>query len=435
MINPILVATLGLAGMSLLIVLQVPIGIAMAVTGFVGFGFLSGWGPAITLLSTEPTGVMTNPDLAVIPLFILMGTFASFAGLSEDLFNVAYAFLGHRRGGLGFTTVGACGLFGSICGSSPAAVATFAGTAFPQMIKRKYSPSFASGCVAAGGTLSAMVPPSIVMVIYAVMTEQFIITIFIAAIIPAIMQIAMYFLAIAGYTSFDPYAAPPGERLSWQDALRAFRRSWASLTIMVAVFGGIYSGVFTVNEAAAVGAGLALLICLGRRKMTAKVFMDALNQTAVTTAMIYIIIIGANVFIYFLTVTQMPKTLVAMLSSWEVPKVVTLGAMLILYIILGAIFDELAAMLATLPLVLPLVIDMGYSPVWWGIINVVVIEIGMLAPPIGMNVFVLYGVLGGKIPLKTIYQGIIPFLFADLLRLALLLFFPVLCTWLPSVMK
>ncbi|MCG6878441.1 MAG: TRAP transporter large permease [Deltaproteobacteria bacterium] len=432
--DPITIAILGIVAMFVLIVLRVPIGIAMAVVGVAGYGILSGFAPALTILGTEASSAMANVDLAVIPLFLLMGNFATSAGLSSDIYNLAYAFVGHRRGGLALSTIGGCGFFGAICGSSTATAATFGRIALPEMLSRGYSRRLATGCIAAGGTLGSLVPPSVIIVIYAVAAEEFIIELFKAAVIPAILQIILYFVAIMVTVRLDPSAGPAGPRMSWLERFRILIKSWGAVLILVGVIGGIYGGVFTVTEAAAFGASATFIFALGRRRLTKEAFWEALTGTAVTTAFIYVIIIGANVFTYFIALSRMPDTMVTAISGLHASKFVILAILLLLYLILGSIFDSVSAMLITLPFVLPLITQLGYSPVWWGIINVVVIEIGMITPPIGLNVFVLQGV-APDIPLKSIFRGIMPFFYVDVFRLVALTVFPWLTLWLPSVLR
>jgi tripartite ATP-independent transporter DctM subunit len=432
--DPVLLASLGILALFFLIVLQVPIGIAMGAIGIIGFAFLSDFGPALSLISSETISALSNPDLAVVPIFLLMGNFATASGLSGDIYSLAYAIMGHRRGGLAMATIFGCGFFGAICGSSTATAATFGRVALPEMLKRKYSPSFATGCIAAGGTLGSLVPPSVILIIYAVMAEEFILKLFIAAIIPAIISIASYFIAISIYVRINPKAGPPGQRMGWPDRFRAVYRSWGAILTLLVVVGGIYGGVFTVNEAAAFGAIITLVFAFFRGRLAKKVFWNALTGTAITTAMIYVIIIGANTITYFITLTHMPDTVVGSISNLQLPSGAVIFLLLVVYLVLGSIFDTIAAMLITLPFVLPLVESLGYNAVWWGIVNVVVIEIGLITPPIGLNVFVLQGV-AREFPLNVIFRGIFPFLIADIFRLAFIVVFPILILWLPSIMS
>jgi tripartite ATP-independent transporter DctM subunit len=302
------------------------------------------------------------------------------------------------------------------------------------MLERRYAPHFAAGCIAAGGTLGSLVPPSVILIIYAVMAEEFIITLFIAAIIPAIISIASYFAAISIYLRINPSAGPSGPRMAWPERIRTILRCWGVIFILLVVVGGIYGGIFTVTEAAAFGTVLCFLFALGRRKLTRENFWEALTGTALSASMIYVIIIGANVMTYFVTVTHMPDNVINLISGLQLPTFAVLAILLIVYLLLGSIFDTVAAMVITLPFVLPLITGMGYSPIWWGIVNVVVIEIGMITPPIGLNVFILHGV-APDLPLSQIFRGIVPFLFADITRLIILVAFPVLILWLPALLQ
>ncbi len=428
--DPILLASLGMAGMIVLIGLHIPIGIAMALAGFIGFGFLGGFGPAATLFATEPIGVISNLDLAVIPLFLLMGSFAGVSGLSADIYRLAYALVGHRRGGLALATIGGCAGFGAVCGSSLATAATMGRVALPEMLKRGYSQTLATGSIAAGGTLGMLIPPSVIMVIYAFLTEQFVITLFIAALIPALLAVTFHFIAIGVVVRINPEAGPAGERMTWSERWVVARQSWGVMLLLVAVIGGIYGGVFTVTEAAALGAGLAFLFTVGRGKLSAESFWLVLKETASNTAMIYLIISGASIFTYFITTSKMPDALVTSIIAMHLSPLVVIGILMIVFLILGSIFDTIAAMVITMPFVFPLVIGLGYDPIWWGIVLVMVIEIGMITPPIGLNVFVLYGV-AKTIPLQTIFRGIVPFLIADLARLTIIVLFPTITLWLP----
>jgi tripartite ATP-independent transporter DctM subunit len=433
MTDPLTIGALGLLGMFALIALHVPIGAAMGITGFVAFGVTSGFAPALTLFGTETATALGNLDLAAIPLFLLMGSFASVAGLSADVYHLAHAFVGHRRGGLATSTIWGCAGFGAVCGSSVATAAAMTNVALPEMRKRGYSASLATGSIAAGGTLGILIPPSIIMIIYALMTEQFVVTLYVAAIVPSVIAVALQLLAVGVVVRLDPGAGPAGPRTGWTERLAVARRSWAVIFLTLVIFVGIYAGIFTVNEAAAVGAALAFMFALGRRRLSWSSFVGCLVETASTTGMIYLCLIGANMLTYFVTSSGLPEAMVAGIRELDLPPLLVLTALLVMYIVLGAVFEEVSAMLITLPFVLPLVTSLGYSPVWWGIIMVVVIEIGMIAPPIGLNVFVVHN-LTRDIPMRTIYAGIMPFLYADLVRLAILTLLPGLTMWLPSLM-
>jgi len=427
--DPILIVLLGIGAMFVLIALHVPVGISMMVIGVGGYAILVGVRPALSTLVSETAGNIENPGLAVIPLFLLMGSFATAGGLSAEIYRLANAFLGHRKGGLAFATMGGCGIFGAVCGSSTATAATFGRVALPEMLKRGYAPHFAAGTIAAGGTLGALVPPSVIMIIYAVVTRENILDLFAAAVVPAVLAVLFHFAAIRIYLMRYPEAAPAGERFNWRERWQATKGAWAVLILLVAVLGGIYGGVLTVDEAAAAGAMLSLGFAIVRRRLTWRRFFDALIESAAATAMIYVVIFGASVFAYFITVARVPPALTTWIGGLDLPPLAIIFVLLIAYVIMGAIFDTVSAMLITLPFVLPIVVHLGYDPIWWGIINVVVVELGMITPPIGMNVFVLHG-LAPDIRLGRIFAGVTPFVLSDLARLAVLTLFPILTLYL-----
>lgn len=435
MSDPIVIALAGLGVMFILILLHVPIGVAMGVVGVAGFAAIVGVDPALTLLATEPAAVFTNLDLAVIPLFLLMGGLAAAAGLASDIYNLAYAFIGHRRGGLALATIGGCGGFGAVCGSAIATTATFGRVALPEMLRRGYSPALATGSIASGGTLGIIVPPSSIMVIYAILTEQFIVHLFIAAIIPAIMAICFYMIATALYVHFvDPKAGPAGPRMPWPERWQVIKANWGVLLLATVVLGGIYTGIFTVNEAAAVGVTMALAFAILRRRLTWHGFLNVLVESSATALMIYVMIIGASIFSYFMSVAHAPDRLIEGINGLQLSGAMVIVILLIMYILLGAIFDEVAALVMTMPFVLPVIKHFGYDLVWWGIINVIIVEIGMICPPIGINVFVIHS-MRKDIKIGAIYRGIMPYLAADIVRLALLTMFPALALWTLRVLK
>lgn len=427
------IASIGLGGMLLLMVLHVPIGVSLLLSGLVAFGLMAGLQPALALLASEPAGYLVNLDLAVIPLFLLMGMFAGAAGLSTDLYRLAAAFLGHRRGGLAYATIGGCAGFGAICGSSIATVATMTRVALPEMRDRHYDEGFAAGTIAAGGTLGILIPPSIAMVVYAVLTEQFIVTMFAAAILPAVVAVAFQFAAIAAYVRFRPGLAPTGVRADWTERRLRLRQSWRVFVLIASVSGGIYTGIFTATEAAAVGCVLAALFAWVRGRLTWAALRDTVLDTATTTAMIYLMVIGASLFTFFLTASRLPAEAIAWIQQlgWE-PLMVML-AIVVFYIILGCFFETLSALVITLPFVFPLVIALGYDPVWFGIVCVMVVELGLITPPMGMNLFVING-MAPHVSIARIAVGTLPFLVSDMARLLLLILLPSLALWLPKAL-
>ena len=433
MSDPVTVGTIGFAGMFALIALHVPIGAAMGIAGLVAFGLLAGFKPAVSLFGTETATALGNLDLAAIPLFLLMGNFAAVAGMAADIYRLAHALVGHWRGGLAYSTILGCGGFGSVCGSSVATAATMTSIALPEMRKRGYRSSLSTGCIAAGGTLGILVPPSIIMVLYAVLTEQFVITLYVAAIVPALIAVALLLAAVAVVVRVDRGAGPAGPKADRAELTGALRQSWPVLFLLVVICGGIYGGVFTVNEAAAIGTVLSFGLAGLRRRLSWKALYDVMVETASTTGMIYMMLIGANVLSYFVTASRLPEVTVNAIQHLNVAPLAIVAVLLAIYIVLGAIFEEVSVMLITLPFALPMIVGFGYSPVWWGIINVIVIEIGMIAPPIGLNVFVVHS-LARDIPMKTIYAGIMPFFYAEVALLAILVLFPALTMWMPQAM-
>ena len=429
--DPITTGLLGLLAMFVLIVLQVPIGIAMGIVGVVGCGMIIGLEPAITLVRTEPSSAMSSEGLAVIATFLLMGNLAHASGLSAELYRLAHGFLGHRRGGLSLATIGACAGFGAVCGSSVATAATMTKIALPEMLQRGYSRELASGTIAAGGTLGMIIPPSVVMLLYGILTENSVIALFLAAVIPGLLAVVLYSLAVSVYVRMYPQEAPLGERSSSVERRKVVRESWAVMLLVVVVSGGIYSGAFTVTEAASVGASMALILALLRGRLNRRNFFSVLGDTAANTGLIFTIIIGASIFSYFATLSGLPEAIVASIEALGLEPLLVIVLLQVMYLILGSIFDTIAAMVLTLPFVYPLIISMGYDPVWWGVINIVVIELGMITPPIGINVFVLHGI-ARALPLPVIFRGVTPFIIADLVRLAILTLAPSMSVFLPK---
>jgi len=432
--DPLFLALTGFLIMLGLIALHVPIGVAMALVGVTGFAQIVGWGPAISLMASEPASTMGNLDLAVVPLFMLMGSLATTGGLAGDVYNLAAALLGHRRGGLATTTVLASAGFGAVCGSGIATTATFGRVAMPEMLARGYAPGLAAGTIAAGGTLGIIVPPSGIMILYSVLTETSVLDLFTAALVPAGLTVLCYWLAVRVTVALNPAAGPEGPRVPWGERLIAIRRGWGVLLLGFAVLGGIYSGVFTVSEAASVGVAIAFIFALVRGKLTKATLIGVLAEASAATAMIYIMVFGATIFSYFITVTGAAAFVVEWISALNVAPLVVIFLLLALYIVMGAFFDEVAAMVITLPFVVPLILHYGYDLVWWGIINVAVIGIGMITPPIGINVMVL-NAMHKETPLGVIYRGIFPFLMADLLRLSVLTIWPAITLWLPQMLR
>ena len=429
-------ALLGLAAMMVLAFLRIPMALAMGIVGLIGYAYMRDWNWAVAFATAQTKIYETgrNYTLSVVPLFILMGSFVTRAGMSQELFRAAYAFIGHLRGGLAMATVMACAGFGAICGSSIATAATMAKVAYPSMKKLGYSDALSTGSIAAGGTLGILIPPSTILVIYGIITETNIGKLFAAGILPGILATILLCLAVAWTTWRDPAAGPRGERASWGERLAAFKGVWAVVALFVVVMGGIYGGVFTATEGAAMGAFGAMVFAYARRALTWKSLFASLVESARTTAMIFMILIGALVFAEFVNITTMPKDLTDFVSRFQLHPIAVVAAIMVIYVILGTAMEELSMILLTLPVFFPIIVNLGFDPVWFGILIVVVVEIGLISPPVGMNLFVLSTLLP-EVPTRTVFRGVMPFIVVDCIRLAILVMFPAISLYLPSLMK
>ncbi|MFD1881881.1 TRAP transporter large permease [Paracoccus pacificus] len=418
------VGILGLIALLAIIMLGVPIAAAMAAVGVIGTLMMSPGASVFSLFGTATVQALSSQDLIVIPLFILMGGFAIVAGLSSEIYRLAHAWIGHLKGGLALTTIAACAAFGAICGSSVATTATMVQVALPEMRRRGYSDALIAGSIAGGGTLGSLIPPSVIMVVYAILTQQNVLDLFRAAIIPGLVAVLLYFIAVRIFLLRNPGDGIPMPRAPWSERFAALGYARLTLAVAVVMLGGIYSGIFTVNEGAAVGVALVFATCLIRQRLTRANFADTLRRAAANIAMIYLILIGAEIYKSFLTLTGLPAATVAWVGGLDLPPIAIVAVVIVLYLALGCVFDAMAAMILTMPFVFPLVVgQLGYDPVWWGIMNVMIIEIGMITPPVGINLFVLAG-MRPDLKLREIYRGITPFILVDLLRIVIFLLFP-----------
>jgi len=431
--NPDLVAIGGFVALFALMLLRVPIGIAMGLIGVAGFGLMGDLGPALKLLSQSPIRTATEAGFGVIPMFLLMGAIASASGMSRELFQAANSFLGHRRGGLGMATIAACAGFAAISGSSVATAATFSAVAYPEMRRHHYPQSFATGVIAAGGTLGAMIPPSLVLAIYGIITQQDIGRLYIAGIIPGILAATMYIMTITAIATVRPNYLPPGTRSSWGERWHALRNVWAITLLFLFVIGGLYGGMFTATEAASMGAGGAFVIAVARRTLTRAGFVECLVKSLRTTAAIFTILIGALLFGYFLTVTQTPQKVTQLLTGLGFGRYGILAIIMLMYLVLGCVMDAMAMIILTIPVIFPVITALGFDPIWFGVIIVMTVELGLIHPPVGMNVFVIKSVVR-DVKISTIFFGVIPFVITDLVRLVILIAFPILATYLPERM-
>lgn len=426
--------TVGLIGVVALLVLLasgMPIGISMSVVGVMGFGVLTSFDAAVGLLKLVPYSTCASYTLSVLPLFILMGEFAFHSGLSSELFNACYRWLGFLPGGLAMSSVGGCAGFAAICGTSPATAATMGTIALPEMKKYNYSPALATGSVAAGGTLGILIPPSMGFILYGVVTENSIAKLFVSGIIPGIFLALMFMMVIYITVKRDPKSGPPGPKFTMGEKIIALKGTWGILVLFLFIIGGMMGGWFTATEAAAVGAFGALIFMIGKRKFTWKNLNSCLLETGKISAMVFIIMIGAYLFGYFLTATRIPVFVTEFVTGLPLPPTMILIAILIFYILLGCIMDALAMIVLTVPIFYPAVMSLGFDPIWFGVLIVIVMEQALITPPIGMNVYVIAGV--SDVPLETIFKGVLPFWITMFIFIALLIVFPQLVLFLPNL--
>ena len=427
-------ALLGFAAIFALALLRIPLAFAMGLVGVVGIGLTRGWQPALASTAQVVYETGFAYTLSVIPLFILMGNFVARAGLAHELFQAAYAFIGHLRGGLAHATIAACAGFGAICGSSIATAATMSKVAYPSMKKLGYSDSLSTGVMAAGGTLGIMIPPSTIMVIYGIVTQTNIGKLFAAGVIPGLLTAGLLMVTIAIMTARDPEHAPRGERTSWPDRWRALRGIWGVVLLVIVVLGGIYGGFFTATEGAGFGAAGAFLFALARRRLTWSILLQVLVESARTTAMLFTLLIAATIFANFINFTTLPGDLMKWITHQGLSPTMIIVAMMAIYVLLGTVMEELTMVLLTIPLFFPIVTQLGFDPVWFGVLIVMIVQIGLISPPVGMNLFVLNALLPG-VGLGQIFRGCWPFVAMMILVLGLLIAFPQLSLWLPSLMK
>ncbi len=427
-------ALIGFAVMLLLAFGRVPIALAMGLTGFGGLAILKGIHPAMGSVAATMWVSGFQISLSVIPLFILMGNFVTKAGMARELYQVTHAFVGHFRGGLAMATVMACAGFGAICGSSIATAATMTKVAYPSMKEVGYSDELATGSIAAGGTLGILIPPSTIMVIYGIMTETNIGKLFAAGVLPGLLAVILLCLAVQFITWRNPAAGPRDKRASWSERLRAVGDIWGVVVLFAVVMGGIYGGIFTATEGAGIGAFGAFIFALARRALTWKILYEVLIESARTTSMLFMILIGALIFANFINFTSMPNDLKNFVAQYQISPMLVMVGICVIYVVLGTAMEELSMILLTVPVFFPLVVSMGFDPVWFGIIIVVVVEIGLISPPVGMNMFVVRSLLP-QVSTATIFRGVTPFAIADVVRLGILVAFPSISLYLPSLLN
>ena len=429
-----LIGLLGFIATLVLIAFELPVGIAMGLVGAIGYAAINGTGAMGYILGTAVFDSVSNYGLSVIPLFLMMGVFAARSGLSRDLFAFVNAFVGHLRGGLAIASIGACAGFGAICGSSLATVATITPVALPEMRRYGYDDKLAAGAIAAGGTLGILIPPSIILMVYALLTEQSLGKLFIAAFIPGILGTVLYSIGVLVMTRINPALGPAGPRSTWTERWRATRTVWPVLALFGLVMGGIYVGWFSPTEAAAVGAAGAVLVAAVRGALKRDVLRDGMMETIEISGTLFLVMMGAAVFNFFIETTQLPQLLIQAVNSSGLPPLGIMALIIAFYVVLGCFMDALSMILLTVPFVFPVIKALGFDPIWFGIVIVTVVEIGLITPPIGMNLFVIIGV-AKDLKTRDVVRGVVPFILCDIVRVVLLIAFPILATWLPSTMR
>ena len=426
-------ALIGFAVVLILAFLRMPLGVALGLVGVVGFSELSSLRAGMANAARLVIDSGQSYGLSVVPLFILMGLMVDRGGMAKELYRAAYAFLGHRKGGLAMSTIVACGMFSAICGSSLATAATMSKVSMPEMRRYKYDDSLATASIAAGGTLGILIPPSVILVIYGLITNASVGKLFIAGVLPGLIGVLFYLGAVLFVVSRNPAAGPAGEKSTWGERLIALRDVWATLGLFIFVIGGIYIGAFTPTEAAGMGAAGAIAIAFFRGALTWKVVMEVARETTLTTAKLFMVVFGAMIFSNFVNRAGLPDALLNIAQGFDFPPLGVIFMIILIYLILGCVFESLSMILLTVPIFAPLVQGLGYDLIWFGILVVVATEISLITPPIGMNVFVLKGVLK-DVSVHTIFKGVTPFWVADILRILLIALVPGLALLLPSMM-
>lgn len=427
------IGLIAMVGLFALIMLRVPVAIAMGIAGMLGYAAIDGWETAIATAASTPYDLTQRYALTVVPLFILMGVVASRAGMSRELFQAANAIFSGVRGALAMAAVGACAGFGAICGSSLATAATMSRVAIPEMRSHGYSESIATGVVASAGILGVLIPPSVVLVVYAIIAEQGVPQLFAAALIPGLLGAALHLVVILGIARFSPSAIPLTPTMPWSERLREFYKFWKMALLFLIAVGGIYSGFMSPTEAAAVAALVAIIIAMTSGALDFRGLLESLLETVWTTAMLFVIVVGAFYFSYFIALTQLPNAITEYFKALNVAPFVIILLMVAFYVALGFFLDAISMILITVPVFLPLAEGIGYDGIWFGILVLVSVEIGMITPPVGLNIFVIKGQMP-DIALGDIYRGVVPFLLAHFGLIALLMTLPFIATWLPTVL-
>ena len=428
-----LIGVIGIVVLVLLFFTRMPVAYVMTLVGYLGFSMLVSWEAGLKLLSRDFYDIYSSYGLTIIPLFIFMGQIAFNAGISRRLYDSAYKFVGAYRGGLATATVCACTAFGAVCGSSPATAATMATVGLPEMKRYGYGDELAAGAVASGGGLGMLMPPSVVMIVYGILTEQSIGALFVAGILPAVFMTAWFALAVWGFCLLYPKQGPAGERFTWSQKMRSLWSTGETMVVFILVMGGLFTGLFTPNEAGAVGSASVLAVALVRRQLTWAGFVKSIYETLRTSCMVLLLVAGAVIFGHFLAVTRIPFVVASWVASTDLPAAAVVALIIMVYLVGGCFIDALALIMLTIPIFYPIIIDLGYDPIWFGVIIVLVTQMGVITPPVGINVYVVNGI-AQNVALEAIFKGALPFLIALILGTACIVAFPQIALWLPRLM-
>ena len=429
--SPQLVGVLSVLALLVLIILRVPVAVSLGLVGFVGYAVLEGWTRAGLALGGVPVELASAYGLSVVPLFALMGALATSAGLSRDLFQGANVVFGRTRGALAMAAIAASAVFGAVCGSSVATAATMGRVSIPEMLHFRYAPKLAAGAVAAGGTLGILIPPSLILMIYAIIARQSVAELFAAALIPGVILTVLYVIVVAVIVRTRPDSVPPPERVERRDSARALLKIWHVVLLFTVTLGGIYAGLFTPTEAAAIGAFGAMALALGLRRIRWKAVPNCFVETVRIVSSLTLIVMASTVFSYFVVQTGISKSIVDAILGLGLPPIAVMALICVFYIVLGSFLEGIGMVLVTVPIILPIVLAIGYDPVWFGVLLVIVIEIGLVTPPVGMNLFVIRAVTP-QVSIADLYRGVLPFLAAPIILIVLMLLFPELALWLPK---
>lgn len=431
--SPEIVGVIGIVIMLVLLFLRMWIALAMALVGFIGIVYLQGWTQALLVTGTVPFTFIYKYSLTTLPMFVLMGNIIAETGIGADLYYAANRWVGHLKGGLAIATNFASAMLGAITGVSSVALVTMAKIALPEMRKYNYSDTLATGSIACSGTLAFMIPPSVAFILYGILTEQSIGMLYMAGIIPGVILAVLFTITILIIARVKPEMAPPGPKSTLKEKLLSLKGLWATLVLFVLVLGGIYGGIFTPTEAGAVGAGGALVIALASRKLTRQGFIRSMIDTGLMTSMVLLLMMGVSIFIKFLAISKLPFMMSASISALNLHPIVVFVIIVIIYIILGMFTDIIASIVLTVPILFPIILNLGFDPIWFGVVVVLVIEMGLVTPPIGLDVFILGGLSG--VPVGTIFRGVWPFVIAILICLIIVTAFPEVAMFIPNTMK